>query len=53
MKIKTSHTPGPWHRNIPPATKYNTVFAGRNTHVCHMTVIEDLEALHTKVMGLF
>lgn len=39
MKIKTSHTPGPWHRNVPPATKYNTVFAGRNTHVCHMTVI--------------
>lgn len=38
MKIKTSHTPGSWHRNIPPATKYNTVFAGRNTHVCHMTV---------------
>lgn len=27
------HTPGPWHRNISPATKYPTVFAGRNTHV--------------------
>jgi hypothetical protein len=38
MKIKSNHTPGPWHRNIPPATKYNTVFAGRNTHVCHLTV---------------
>lgn len=30
------HTPGPWHRNIPPATKYNTVWAGRNTHVAHV-----------------
>ena len=38
MKIKTNHAPGPWHRNVPPATKYNTIFAGRNTHVCHMTV---------------
>lgn len=30
------HTPGPWHRNIPPASKYNTIFAGRNTHVCSL-----------------
>ncbi len=30
------HTPGPWHRNIPPATKYNTVWSGRNTHVAHV-----------------
>ena len=30
------HTPGPWHRNIPPASKYVTIFAGRNTHVCHL-----------------
>ena len=28
-----SHTPGPWHRNIPPATHYNTIWSGRNTHV--------------------
>ena len=28
-----AHTPGPWHRNIPPASKYCTVFSGRNTHV--------------------
>lgn len=28
-----SHTPGPWHRNIAPASKYPTIFAGRNTHV--------------------
>jgi hypothetical protein len=28
-----SHTPGPWHRNIKPARKYPTIWAGRNTHV--------------------
>lgn len=42
------HTPGPWHRNIPPATKYNTVFAGRNTHIAHLNRIglspEEVEA---------
>lgn len=27
------HTPGGWHRNIRPAKKYATIFAGRNTHV--------------------
>lgn len=27
------HTPGPWHRNIKPASHYPVVFAGRNTHV--------------------
>lgn len=32
------HTPGPWHRNIKPATKYNTIFAGRNTHVTRLAV---------------
>lgn len=32
-----THTPGPWHRNIPPAAKYATIFAGRNTHVCVLT----------------
>lgn len=32
--MKGKHTPGPWHRNIPPATKYVTVYRGRNTHVC-------------------
>ena len=30
---KTQHTQGPWCRNISPATKYPTVFAGRCTHV--------------------
>ena len=33
------HTPGPWSRNIKPAKKYNTIFAGRNTHVCRLDVI--------------
>lgn len=28
-----SHTPGPWHRNIKPATKYPTIFASLNTHI--------------------
>lgn len=31
--MSAKHTPGPWHRNIKPASKYNVVFAGRNTHV--------------------
>lgn len=30
------HTPGPWHRNIPPATHYTTVWSGRNTHVARV-----------------
>lgn len=29
----SKHTPGPWHRNVPPARKYCVVFSGRNTHV--------------------
>ena len=32
----TKHTEGPWSRNIPPATKYPTIFAGRNTHVARV-----------------
>ena len=32
--MKGQHSPGPWHRNIPPATKYVTVYRGRNTHIC-------------------
>jgi hypothetical protein len=32
--MKGQHSPGPWHRNIPPATKYVTIYRGRNTHVC-------------------
>lgn len=26
-------TQGPWHRNIKPASRYPTIWAGRNTHV--------------------
>lgn len=33
---KAAHTPGPWHRNIPPATKYVVVWSGRNTHVAKL-----------------
>jgi histidinol-phosphate/aromatic aminotransferase/cobyric acid decarboxylase-like protein len=29
----STHTPGPWHRNISADGKYPTVFAGRNQHV--------------------
>ena len=32
----SNHTKGPWHRNVPPATKYTTIFAGRNTHVARV-----------------
>jgi hypothetical protein len=34
--MTTKHTPGPWHRNIKPASKYPIVFAGRNTHVAQI-----------------
>jgi hypothetical protein len=33
----TKHTPGPWNRNIPPATKYATIYSGRNTHIAYVT----------------
>lgn len=32
-----AHTPGPWHRNIKPATKYTTVWAGKNIHIAHIS----------------
>jgi hypothetical protein len=42
------HTKGSWSRNIEPATKYNTIFAGRNTHVCYLNRVgltpEEVEA---------
>jgi len=42
------HTPGPWSRNIKPAKKYNTIFAGRNIHICHLETTgltdEEIEA---------
>jgi hypothetical protein len=43
----SKHTAGPWSRNIKPATKYNTIFAGRNRHVCHLATglsLEETEA---------
>lgn len=33
------HTPGPWHRNIRPATRYPTIYAGdapNHVHVAHL-----------------
>jgi hypothetical protein len=36
--MQTQHTKGTWHRNVPPATKYPTIFAGRNTHVARVVV---------------
>lgn len=42
------HTPGRWSRNIKPAKKYNTIFAGRNIHICHLETTgltdEEIEA---------
>lgn len=42
------HTPGPWNRNIKPARKYITIFAGKNTHVAKLVTgsfsDEELEA---------
>ena len=34
--MSTQHTPGPWHRNIKPASKYTVIFAGRNTHIARL-----------------
>ena len=42
--MSAKHTAGPWHRNIKPATHYNTIFAGRNTHVAHLAVQGKTEA---------
>jgi hypothetical protein len=30
------HTPGPWARNIKPASMYPVIFAGRNTHIARV-----------------
>lgn len=30
------HTQGGWNRNIKPASRYPTVFAGRNTHIARV-----------------
>lgn len=34
--VSARHTKGPWHRNVPPATKYITIWSGRNTHVARV-----------------
>lgn len=39
----TKHTAEPWHRNVSPATRYPTIFSGRNTHVCRV-VVDNLPA---------
>lgn len=36
MKMTNKHTKGPFHRNIAPAKKYNTIYAGQNTHVAYL-----------------
>ena len=50
--MKEQHTPGPWHRNIPPATKYCTIFAGRNEHIVaihHAKAGGEAEANHNLI----
>lgn len=46
--MSMQHTPGPWHRNIKPASRYPVIFAGRNTHVAMLlksdVTLEELEA---------
>lgn len=32
----TKYTAGPWGRNIPPASKYPIIYAGRSTHVAQV-----------------
>lgn len=34
--MKSKATQGPWSRNIQPASKYVTVFAGGSTHVAYV-----------------
>jgi hypothetical protein len=34
--MTAKHTEGPWGRNIPPASKYPVIYAGRNTHVAQV-----------------
>lgn len=33
----SAHTPGPWRRNIKPASKYNTIFAGDAKHIASLS----------------
>lgn len=36
--MTAKHTPGRWFRNIPPASRYPTIFAGRSKHVARVVV---------------
>jgi len=50
--MKTQHTPGPWNRNIAPATKYCVIFAGRNEHIAsirHSKEGDEAEANHNLI----
>jgi len=50
--MKTQHTPGPWNRNIAPATKYCVIFAGRNEHIAsirHCKEGDEAEANHNLI----
>ena len=42
----SSHTPGPWHRNIRANGNYPVVFAGRNQHVA--TVCQQHDGAETE-----
>ncbi|OFC61799.1 hypothetical protein BAE30_03895 [Acidithiobacillus caldus] len=42
--MENPYTQGGRHRNAPPATKYPTIFAGRNTHVARVIVDGGLTA---------
>lgn len=32
----SKHTPGPWHRNVPPAEKYSTIYCGESGNIQHI-----------------
>lgn len=36
--METKHTPGPWHRNIPPAKMYPVIFSGNNRHIAEVNI---------------
>lgn len=36
MTEASKHTPGPWSRNIPPASQYPVIFSGANVHVAQV-----------------
>lgn len=42
--MDSKRTPGTLSRNIPPITKYPTLFAGRNTHVAQIVSKNEADA---------